>query len=161
MKISILFEEFIAFATLERCLEPTTIEWYKRSLAPLLKYLRYKMLKADLEVLTTETLRGFFVSHRLNGNSPRTILNIMQGIKSFCSFLVKRGYLEENPCNSLEKPKLARRLPDFLDEGEAKELLQACISLKRNYKSKWYRDVSIISIFLLTGIRKRETSKVK
>jgi len=161
MKILILFEEFIAFATLERCLEPTTIEWYKRSLAPLLKYLRYKMLKADLEVLTTETLRGFFVSHRLNGNAPRTILNIMQGIKSFCSFLVKRGYLKENPCNSLEKPKLARRLPDFLDEGEAKELLQTCISLKRSYKSKWYRDVAIISMFLLTGIRKRELLNLK
>ena len=156
MRLSVLFQEFIDYATLERCLEPTTIDWYKRAIKPFYNYLRHKVLVENIEVLTTQTLRDFFVSLRLRGNSPRTLLNRMQGMRSFCSFLVKRGYLPSNPFEGLEKPKLPRRLPDFLDEEEARELLQACIELKSEYKSKWYRDIAIIALFLFTGVRKRE-----
>ena len=156
MKLSDAFKEFLDYATLERCLEPTTIDWYQRSIKPFYKFLRYKLLQPNLEVLTVQNLRDFFINLRHNGNSPRAILNVMQGIKSFCNFLVKRGYLPKNPFDELEKPKLAKKLPEFLDEEEARELLQACINLKRVYKSKWYRDIAIISLFLFTGLRKKE-----
>lgn len=156
MRLSVLFQEFINYAILERCLEPTTVDWYKRAIKPFYKYLRHKVLVEEIEVLSTQILRDFFVNLRLRGNSPRTLLNTMQGMKSFCSFLVKREYLSSNPFDGLEKPKLPRRLPDFLDEEEARELLQACIGLKREYKSKWYRDIAIIALFLFTGLRKRE-----
>lgn len=161
MRIVDAFQEFLNYATLERCLEPTTILWYQKSLKPFYKYLRRKVLQPDVEVLTTENLRDHFVSLRLGGNSPRSLINIMQGTKSFCSFLVKRGYLSKNPFEGLEKPKLARRLPEFLDEEEARELLQVCISLKRKYKSRWKRDIAIISMFLFTGLRKRELLNLK
>ncbi len=161
MKLSDAFQEFINFSTLERCLEPTTIIWYRKSINPFNKYLRHKVLKADIEVLNTQTLRDFFISLRLSGNSPRTILNTMQGVRSFCTFLVKRGYLTSNPMNQLEKPKLARRLPEFLDEEEAKELLRACIDFKQFYKSRWYRNIAIIALFLFTGLRKKELLNLK
>ena len=161
MQLSLVFKEFIDYATLERCLEPTTIDWYKHTIKPFYKYLRHKVLVNNIEVLTTQNLRDFFVTLRLNGNSPRTIINVMQGIKSFCTFLVKRGYLPGNPFVNIEKPKLAKRLPEFLDENEARELLQACVNLKKFYKSRWYRDIAIIALFLFTGIRKRELLNLK
>jgi site-specific recombinase XerD len=161
MKLSDAFQEFINFATLERCLEPTTIDWYQRSIKPFYKYLRHKLLQPDLEALAVQNLRDYFIHHRHNGNSPRTLINRMQGLRSFCTFLVKRGYLPKNPFLEIEKPKLARRLPEFLDEEEARELLQACINLKRFYKSRWRRDIAIIALFLFTGIRKRELLNLK
>lgn len=161
MKLSDAFKEFTDYALLERCLEATTIDWYQRSIKLFYNYLRYKLLPSDIEVFTTPNLREFFVSHRLNGNSPRTILNLMQGINSFCTFLVKRGYLASNPFNGLEKPKLPRKLPEFLTEEEARELLQVCINLKQKYRSKWQRDIAIIALFLFTGLRKRELLNLK
>lgn len=161
MKLSDVFQEFISFATLERCLEPTTIDWYQRSINPFYKYLRYKLLQPNLDVLTTENLRAYFISQRHCGTSPRTMLNRMQGLRSFCTFLVKRGHLPKNPFEGLEKPKLPRRLPEFLDEEESRELLQACINMKRLYKSQWARDVSIISLFLFTGLRRKELLNLK
>lgn len=119
------------------------------------------MLQPNLEVLNVQNLRDYFISQRHRGNSPRTIINVMQGIKSFCNFLVKRAYLPKNPFEELEKPKLPRRLPEFLDEEESRELLQACINMKSIYKSRWARDISIIALFLFTGVRKRELLNLK
>ncbi len=161
MKLTVAFEEFLDYATLERCLTPTTISWYKRCFKPFFKYLRYNLLPTDISIFTTETLRKYFVSQRLQGNSPRSILNSMQGIRSFSIFLLKRGHLQNNPFNGLEKPKLPRRLPEFLDEEEARELLQECIKLKTIYKSKWSRDIAIIALFIYTGLRKKELLNLK
>src|SRR5262249_33855219 len=116
MKISDAFEEFINYATLERCLEINTINWYKRCLKPYLKYLRYNLLETDVEALNVPTLRTYFIGHRQRGNAPRSIINAMQGLRSFCVFLVKRGHLSKNPFEELEKPKIAKHLPTFLDE---------------------------------------------
>lgn len=156
MRLSDAFQEFVIHATLERCLEPTTIQWYNKTTNIFNGYLRQRELPLDVESLTVENLRDLFMGHRQRGNSPRAIINLMQGIRSFCVFLVKRGYLAENPFEHIEKPKLPRTLPHFLDEDESKELLQACINLKQKYKSRWARDVAIISLFLFTGIRKKE-----
>jgi site-specific recombinase XerD len=161
MKIKDAFQEFLDYSLLERCLEPTTIQWYKWSIRPFYKYLRYKLLESDITVLSTDNLRDFFVSQRLKGNSSKTILGMMEGLKSFCTFLVKRGYLQENPFRYLEKPKLARKLPDFLDEEEARELLQTCVNLKRYYKSRWHRNIAIIALFLFAGVRKKELLNLK
>lgn len=161
MKIPDAFKEFIDYSLLERCLESTTTDWYEHSMKAFYKYLRYKVLPPTVDVFTTENLRDYFVSHRLRGNSPRSILNQMQSLKAFCTFLVKRGYLDKNPFDGIERPKLKRRLPEFLNEDEARQLLQACISLKREYKSRWYRDIAIVSLFIYTGIRRIELLRLK
>jgi len=85
----------------------------------------------------------------------------MQGIKSFCSFLVKKEYLPKNPFDGLEKPKLAKKLPEFLDEEEARELMKTCLDMPRYYKSRWSRNVAILALFLFTGIRKKELLNLK
>ena len=156
MKIVDAFDEFVHYATLERCLETNTIYWYKRCVKPFVKYLRYNALDSTLSSLNTPTLRAYYIGHRQRGNAPRSILNAMQGMRSFCNFLVKRGHLQENPLNHIEKPKLSRRLPEFLDETESRELLLTCINLKRIYKSRWSRDVAIIALFLFAGLRRKE-----
>ena len=161
MRLSDRFQEFINYATLERCLEPTTINWYQQSIKPFFKYLRYNVLPSTTEALTQEILRNFFIHNRLQGNASKSILNKMQAIKAFCTFLVKRGYLVNNPFDGLEKPKIARKLPEFLDEEEARELLQVCIGLKQEYRSKKARDIAIIALFLFTGIRRRELLNLK
>jgi len=161
MKLSDLFKEFTDYAILERCLEPTTILWYRNSIKSFYRFLRRRVLPADLNALNTQTLREFFIYQRQLGNAPRSLLNLMGAIKSFCVFLVKRGYLPNNPLDGIEKPKLGRRLPEFLDEEEARELLRACIGLKREYKNRYVRDIAIVALFLFTGIRKKELLDLK
>ena len=161
MKLTKAYDEFVNFAILERCLEPTTIDWYSRCILPLFKFFRYNLIPLEVDSLTTVNLRKYFIQYRQKGNAVRTVLNAMQGVRSFCSFLLKRGYLPINPCIELEKPKLPKMLPEFLDENEAKELLQICINFNRSYKSRWSRDIAIIALFLFTGLRKKELLNLK
>lgn len=161
MKIPDAFKEFINYATLERCLEPTTIRWYQSGMKILSKYLRYKVLPTNIEVLSTDNLRDFFVSRRLQGSSPRTILNLMQTIKPFCVYLVKKELLPSNPFDGLEKPKLKHSLPSFLDEEEARELLKTCMNMKLYYKSTKIRNIAIVALFLFTGVRRKELLNLK
>ncbi len=156
MKLTDLHKEFTAYALLERCLEPTTVEWYKGTIRCFYNYLRRRVIPANLDTLNTQTLRDFFVHQRLQGNSPRTIQNIMRGIRSFCTFLVKRDHLSKNPFDGMEKPKIPRKLPEFLDEEEARALLRACMDRKLFFKSQYYRDIAIIAMFLFTGCRLKE-----
>ncbi|HOW36291.1 MAG TPA: tyrosine-type recombinase/integrase [Candidatus Omnitrophota bacterium] len=161
MKLNDAYDEFINSALLERCLEQTTIDWYSRCIQPVFKYFRYNLIPLEVDSLTVENLRKYFISYKQKGNTSRTVLNAMQGTRSFCSFLLKRGYLQKNPFLELEKPKLPKTLPEFLDEEEAKKLLQACINLKRTYKSRWSRDIAIIALFLFAGLRKKELLNLK
>ena len=156
MKLTDLFKEFKAYALLERCLEPTTIGWYESSINCFYKYLRRRVIPADLNALNVELLRDLLIHQRQQGNSPRTIINLLKGLRSFCTFLVKRGHLVKNPFDGMEKPKLPRKLPEFLDEEEARDLLRACLDRKLFYKSQYYRDVAIIAMFLFTGVRLKE-----
>ena len=64
--------------------------------------------------------------------------------------------MPKNPLDGVEKPKIGRKLPEFLDENEARELLRACLELKREYKNRYVRDIAIVALFLFTGIRKKE-----
>ena len=118
-------------------------------------------MPSEVEVISQDNLRKYFISLRHRGNTPRTLINNMQGLRSFCNFLIKKGYLPNNPFIGIEKPKLSRRLPEFLNEEESRQLLKACIDMKSCYKSRWCRDISIIALFLFTGIRKRELLNLK
>jgi len=161
MKLNDLFDRFIAYATLERCLEPNTVKWYQSGFKLFCKYLRYKVLATTIDALTTENLRNFLVSRRQQGNSPKTILNLLQSLKSFCTYLVKKGLLINNPFEGIEKPKLKRKLPEFLDEEEARELLKVCIDTKLYYKTARVRNIAIVALFLFTGIRRKELLNLK
>jgi site-specific recombinase XerD len=85
----------------------------------------------------------------------------MQAIKSFCAFLLKKEYLTNDPFMGIEKPKLKRRLPEFLDEEEARELLRVCIETKLYYKSARVRNIAIVAMFLFTGVRRKELLNLK
>lgn len=156
MKLDKLFEEFINYAMLERCLSPNTLRWYRHCYNPFIEYLKERNLPLTTESLTTDIIRQHFIEHRMRGKVAKSILGVMQGLKSFMTFLKKRGYIDSNPFRGIEKPRLEKRLPIFLDEKESKELLETCIKMKSVYKTKWKRDIAVIAMFLFTGIRRKE-----
>src|SRR5277367_4277619 len=83
MKIADAFEEFVAYATLERCLETNTIYWYKRCVRPFIKYLRYNALESTLENLSVKTLRAYYI---MPSQSSRNDTCIRRGSNwAFCT----------------------------------------------------------------------------
>jgi integrase/recombinase XerD len=71
-------------------------------------------------------------------------------IRSFCSFLVERGYVPLNPSDRLVHPVTEQREPRLLSKAEYQRLQLAAAQSPR---SSAVRDAALIEVLLQTGIR--------
>ena len=92
-----------------------------------------------------------YLAH-LDGRSLKasSINRKAQTLKSFFGFLCDHGVLAQNIAARLVPPRIPRREPRFLSEGEYKELLRAC--------SHSPRDAALIELLLQTGMRLSEVA---
>lgn len=80
-------------------------------------------------------------------------------IKSFFRYLVKVEVVEKNPSEILESPKLEKKQPIVISTKEAAELL----FYARNDGGRnmlWFRDYTIMAVFLYTGVRREEITNI-
>ena len=144
-------ERFLTSMTQDKGLSANTIDAYRRDL---LRYLQ-TLVKQDIESL--EEVRHEHVSHLLHllsdaGLSPSTMARNLTSIKRFHQFLLLQGALQHDPTDSLEAPKLERKLPDFLTGGEVERLLEA----PDLSEPLGLRDRAILELLYATGLRVSE-----
>ena len=134
-----------------------TIRWYKESFREYKKHLREKeFLPPTLENLNHLTIRAWLREGRKRGNKTNTIYNRYKGLKSFCTYLVKEELIALNPYDKVDKPKLEKTIPVWLDEDDARLLMKFVTSDGYTPRYRQKRDVAILSIFLFCGLRKSE-----
>ena len=144
-------ERFLTSMTQDKGLSANTIDAYRRDL---LRYLQ-TLVKQDIESL--EEVRHEHVSHLLHllsdaGLSPSTMARNLTSIKRFHQFLLLQGALQHDPTDSLEAPKLERKLPDFLTVGEVERLMEA----PDLSEPLGLRDRAILELLYATGLRVSE-----
>lgn len=76
-----------------------------------------------LDVADTLALRGFITYLLERGNSARSINRRLSALRSFFDYWVRRGRLDSNPTHALHFMKAPKRLPVFLDQERAGELM--------------------------------------
>ena len=110
-----------------------------------------------LDEVGSGTLRNFLYHGRHErGWSPKTLHNYRQYLGSFFKWCHKRGYLQKNPIDAIEKPILEKRLPRCLSREEARKVLFHASWFPWRYEFEKTRNPSIIATFLFTGIRLQE-----
>ena len=151
-----------------------TISQYETDLVMFLQYLRAEKIEPvpDEETLRTQTISDFtcdelaqvsreqvleflrYVSEE-RGNKPSARARKLSAIKSFYKYLVNvRELLPKNPAQSINSPKIDKRLPKFLNLEESIDLLDA---VEGDEDSKYRaRDYCIITLFLNCGMRLAE-----
>lgn len=81
-------------------------------------------------------------------------------VKSFFKFLYKMEYIEKNPAEMLEIPKIEKKHPKVISESEAYEILfQARNSSVK--ETVYMRDLAIVATMLYTGVRREELTNIK
>lgn len=118
-----LVSGYRTYLLLERALSENTAYAYLDDISKLLDYLR----DARLDYLTVDldVLRDFLVELSDLGISPRSQARVISGIKSFYSFLVLEGKLEQSPADLLELPKIGMKLPEVLSVEEIDSILDS------------------------------------
>lgn len=138
------------YMKLERNYSENTLDAYMSDLQKLLDYVGSEGLHVlDVKL---DDLRNFVAALVDIGISARSQSRILSGVRTFYTFLILDGYIEDDPTELLEWPKIGEHLPEVLSVEEVDRLEQACDL------SKWegQRNRTIIEVLFSCGLRVSE-----
>lgn len=143
------------YLLLEKSLSPNSIEAYMTDLAKLSDFLENEDLK--VENVTLDNLQQFIAQLYDLGINARSVARIISGIKSFYNFLVLDGYMQTDPTELLETPKIGLKLPTVLSLGEIESLMSVIdLSVKEGQRNR-----AILETLYSCGLRISELTKLK
>ena len=151
----LIVRRYRQYLKLEKGLSDNTIEAYRTDLEKLLRFLEGEGT-AILDV-TLDDLQRFTAGLHDIGIHPRSQARILSGIKSFFHFLVLADYLEADPSELLEGPKIGFKLPEVLTVEEIDALISA-IDLS---KPEGQRNRAILETLYSCGLRVSELCALK
>lgn len=97
-------------------------------------------------------VREFMAFLYKRGLNKRSSSRKLSAVKSFCDYLVKTGNLDVNPADAMPRPRVARRIPDFLTIDDLFRLLDSMTSETILEK----RNCALFEMFYATGMRVSE-----
>lgn len=118
--------EFLRHLADERQLSPNTVKAYTKDLAELEAFLDeylggagWRWADAEVDRLA---LRGFLGWCGRRGLSKRSAARRLAGARAFFRFLHREGRLAANPGRAVRAPRLDKKLPGHLSEGDVREV---------------------------------------
>ena len=89
--------------------------------------------------------------------SERSQARLVSSLRSFFDWMVKEGYITDNPCDRVESPKLGHYLPNVLSEEEIDSIIGSVDT------SSWQgkRDKAILEVMYGCGLRVSEAAGLK
>lgn len=117
--------EFKIYLKLERGNSENTVQGYLSDLAKLAQFLELELPQKTFKTIQLKDLQHFLAFLHDFGLNEQSQARIISGIKAFYKFLILENYIEINPTDLLEAPKLSRKLPDTLSYTEIQMILDA------------------------------------
>lgn len=150
-----ILEKFKQYLTLEKSLSVNTVEAYLSDVDKLCAYLTLE----DIHIfdVTLDDLHNFVAGLIDIGIHPRSQARILSGIRAFYHYLVLEGYMENDPTELLESPKLGFYLPDVLTVDE----IDSLIALIDMTKPEGQRNRAILETLYSCGLRVSELCNLR
>ena len=147
-------ELFLENARLSRGLAKNSLEAYARDLAAFNRYVDNKLAK-DVSVIDVRRYIGFLVGER--GLSARSQARALVALRGLFKFLRVERYVEHNPTEDIELPRLGKHLPGTLSLDDVERLLAA----PDPRTPRGLRDLAMLETLYATGLRVSELCKLK
>lgn len=158
MDIQILAQKFYDYSSFIRGYSPQTIKRYKHTLNYFCKFASIE----EIEQVNDTNVRELFIHGRTKRNwQPNTFICYHKSLMVFFRWCVENGYLEENPVEDIEIPKLDKKLPPKLTKQATMRLLEVVYNYPYDYRFLRYRNHAIFSTFIFAGLRKKELLNLK
>ena len=150
-----MVRSYVRYLKLERNYSANTLEAYQHDLQYLLDYCeKESKMPTDLQLEDLEHCAATIHEH---GVGPTSQARILSGVRSFYRFLLLDGYIENDPTELLESPRLGEHLPEVLSTKEVDQL-EASIDLS---KKEGQRNLAIIEVLFSCGLRVSELVNLK
>ena len=145
-----LLEKYRNYIYFERSLSDNTLDAYTRDVSRFLEWLSDEGIRPQDVVL--DDLHRFASTLYDMSISPRSIARILSGVRSLYYFLLVEGYIEQDPTELLESPKVGAHLPEVLTAEE----IEAIESTIDQSLPEERRDYTIIELLYSCGLRVSE-----
>ncbi|MBP6066066.1 site-specific tyrosine recombinase XerD [Bacteroides sp.] len=152
---AVIIKKYQHYLKLEKSLSKNTLDAYLTDLDKLLSFLTLE--KIDILDVCLKDLEQFAAGLHDIGIHPRSQARILSGIKSFFHFLIMADYIEADPTELLEGPKIGFKLPEVLTVEEIDHLISV-IDLSKN---EGQRNRAILETLYSCGLRVSELINLK
>lgn len=134
------------------------IHHLKQPIEPISYKLEYSLRNKDhddllpLDQITRQTIRDFLAKlHALQANK-KTIVRRLASLRTFFKFAYTQKWIQANPSEDLETPKIERKIPSSLNM----EQVQHLFSQPDIHSYLGFRDRVIMELFYSSGLRVSE-----
>ena len=150
-----IIKKYQQYLKLEKSLSKNTLDAYMTDLSKLLNFLQAENTGV-LDVCLNDLERFSAGLHDI-GIHPRSQERIISGIKSFFHFLIMADYIEADPSELLEGPKIGFKIPEVLTVEEIDTIISA-IDLSKN---EGQRNRAMLETLYSCGLRVSELTNLK
>lgn len=138
-----LIHDFLSFIGSEKGLSVNTIEAYGRDI---------RRFCDGVKEAKEETIISHLGELKEKGYASSSIYRSLMALRVFFRFLKREGYIDKDPTELLESPKMWQLIPEVLMTGEVEALLDA----PNVDEEEGMRDKAILETLYATGIRASE-----
>lgn len=156
MKWQEALNDYSLFLKIERGMSKNTVENYNLDIQRLVVYLKSNNMSISPIEITSIQIQEFIYNIAKSIN-PRSQSRLISGLRSFYDYLIFEDYMQTNPLELIEAPKIGRKLPDTLSVSEI-NLVVKTIDLS---DSNAIRNRAIIETLYSCGLRVSELTALK
>ncbi|MEO8398694.1 MAG: site-specific tyrosine recombinase XerD [Ignavibacteriaceae bacterium] len=154
--MNIFLKEYLTVLSLEKNLSDNTVKAYKNDISSFIFFLEGKKI-TDPSQISYSLIIDFFKTLNEIGLNKTSAARYFSSLKGFLKYLFLNKYINSNPIEKIEAPKLSKNLPNVLSFNEVEKILsQPEINDKLGL-----RDKAILEMFYACGVRISELIDLK
>ena len=151
--------EYLDFLKFEKRYSQHTLIAYENDLLSFADYLTVSSGLEGLQEITSSFIRSWLAQMKEVKMTARSINRKISSLKSFFKYLLRNGVIQKSPMAQVISPKTSSRLPVFVKEEDALEIIQTLQVAAEDWKS--LNAKLIVTIFYATGMRLSELIQLK
>jgi tyrosine recombinase XerD len=144
-------ESFLEMMAAERAAAFHTLDAYRRDLEDFGAFLARR--GCVLHAAGTADIRAYLTALNAAGMAPRTAARRLSTLRQFHRFLYAEGLRGDDPCTTVDAPRIGRPLPKYLGEDEVTALLAAA---RQRDGATGRRAAALLELLYATGLRVSE-----
>lgn len=153
---AVQFVEFLAHLRHQRRLSEHTLTAYESDLRQFADYCgqRYEVVQA--RSVNRAMVKSWLAEMVEGGMAATTIRRKLSALKAYFKYRQARGQQSENPTLRIPTPKVGRRLPTSVGDGDLRRLFRAFPDPATNTDFPTLRDQLLLTILYSCGLRRAE-----
>lgn len=159
-------QQFINYLNYEKHFSAHTIRGYQKDLDQFSLFVQQQFEIDSPNLISHQHIRTWLVDLMNNHNEPRSVARKLSALRSYFKYLLKEEMVTNNPVAKVQAPKVAKKLPTFVEEQNINKLFDYEFNNSENemlfrQDFEGQRNKLILLLFYTCGVRLSELIELK